>query len=171
MNSGFHRATSFNADLPSWVTSRVTDMGRMFWSASSFNQTLCWNTSIVIISLYSAGKGLSAGSGSTDGMNLLSNESIVGLQVFSDSLGIHVIRFDYAEFPSSSKCYDSNHEPTDQCPTIADYLAIVWGILTVISVASVLGLIVACIRRRRHKEEFRNLDTILPIRWKLDFVW
>ena len=115
-------------------------------------------------SLYSAGNGLSEGSGSTNSMSLLSNQSIVGFQVFSDSLGIHAIRIGYAEFPPKSKCYDYNYEPTGNCPITADYLAIVWGVLSVVGPAAIIVAIVAYIRKRRHRQEFQNHDLILPLR-------
>ena len=35
-------ASSFNEDIGEWAVHSVTDMGGMFWYASSFNQTLGW---------------------------------------------------------------------------------------------------------------------------------
>ena len=40
MNELFSGAEEFNADISSWNTAAVTDMGAMFSSASAFNQDL-----------------------------------------------------------------------------------------------------------------------------------
>merc|ERR1712185_578741 len=41
----FRQASSFNIDVTRWDISRVTNMVLMFYSATSFDQTLCWDTS------------------------------------------------------------------------------------------------------------------------------
>jgi surface protein len=45
----FNNASSFNQDISTWNTSKVTDMSDMFYGATSFNQNiLLWNTSNVV---------------------------------------------------------------------------------------------------------------------------
>merc|ERR1712051_625056 len=41
MRSMFDRAGSFNADISNWDVSQVTNMGYMFYDATSFKHTLC----------------------------------------------------------------------------------------------------------------------------------
>ena len=41
----FREASSFNIDLTRWDISRVVEVGYMFYSATSFDQVLCWDTS------------------------------------------------------------------------------------------------------------------------------
>jgi surface protein len=35
----FNQASSFNTDISTWITSQVTTMDSMFYSATSFNQS------------------------------------------------------------------------------------------------------------------------------------
>lgn len=45
MNSMFNSATTFNADITNWDTSRVTDMNYMFYNTAQFNQDIGrWDT-------------------------------------------------------------------------------------------------------------------------------
>jgi len=41
----FRVCKSLNQDLNSWNVEKVVDMNLMFYSAKSFNQTLCWDMS------------------------------------------------------------------------------------------------------------------------------
>jgi len=44
----FQEARSFNIDISSWVTSKVTDMALMFYNAQTFNGDISsWNTANV----------------------------------------------------------------------------------------------------------------------------
>ena len=38
MGGMFYSATSFNADISTWITSQVTNMNQMFQGATNFNQ-------------------------------------------------------------------------------------------------------------------------------------
>ena len=109
-------------------------------------------------------KPMGFGVGNSETMSLLGNQSIVGLQVYYDSSGIHAMRYEYATFNATGPCSNSMGEPTGNCPTEDDYLAILWGFSTVMGAAGIAGLIVRKILRRRHKKKFRDLDLILPLR-------
>ena len=115
-------------------------------------------------SAQSFGKGLLLGSGSTDGLTLLANQSIVGFQVYSDSLGIHAMSIEYVEFPPTGRCYNAIGEPTGLCPAKGDYLAILWGFFSVVIAVAIVFSVVGYIRKRRHKQDFLGNDSILPLR-------
>ena len=110
------------------------------------------------------GLGLPIGTSFTNDTILLRNQSIVGLQVYYDSTGIHAMSLVYADFPPTSECYDSMGEPTGKCSTTSDRLGILWGFLAVFGVVTIVGAIAGYIWRKRHKREFQEHDNILPLR-------
>ena len=111
----------------------------------------------------SVGRGITLGAGTTNHTNLFGNQSVVGFQLYNDSSGIKAMSIEYAVFPYTGKCTNAIGESTGKCPTTADYLAIVWGFLTVMSLATIVSLIARYKRRRRHKQMFQELDVILPL--------
>ena len=133
-----------------WQITYGSVIGRMIVACGSSSQ--------------SCGRGFSLGSGSTDGLTLLGNQSIVGFQVYSDSLGIHAIRIESVEFPPTGRCYNAIGEPTGRCPTKAEYLAILWGVLTVMGAFAIVFTIVRNRRNKRHKKSYRKNDDILPLK-------
>ena len=105
------------------------------------------------------------GEGNTANVSLLKNQSIIGFQVYYDSgTGIHAMSIEYVVFPATGPCYDSMGELTGNCPTTADYLAIVWGFLTIMGVAAIVGLIIRYKMKKRHEKDFLSNDAILPLK-------
>jgi len=101
----------------------------------------------------------------TRSMTVLSiNQSIIGFRVYCDNFGINALRIEYADFNATDPCYNSLGEETGKCPTTKDFLAIIWGFLTVMSAFVLIGLVVGFMRRMRKKIEFRNYDALLPLK-------
>ena len=114
-------------------------------------------------SSHSIGNGLSLGEGSTVQSVLAPNDRLIGFQVYYNLSGIHAMRMEFADFPPKGPCYDNKGDLNGQCLTESDWLAILWGFLTLMGVAVIAGWIVGYMRKRRHKQMFRDLDAILPL--------
>jgi len=106
--------------------------------------------------------------GTTTVTNLATNQKIVGFRVYYDitptATGIIGVRIEYANFPRVGLCKNALLEPTGKCPTKYEWLAILWGFLTMFSIIGLIGLIVGYIVRKRHKKDFAEFDVILPLR-------
>jgi surface protein len=110
------------------------------------------------------GSGFAFGAGNTNRTLLSRNQSIIGFQVYYDSLGIHAMKFEYAELPSKGRCLNAVGDPTGRCPSKTDWFALLWGFLTMSGLFGICGFIFVRVRRRRHKMEFKAHDAILPLK-------
>jgi len=101
---------------------------------------------------------------STDSINLLWNQSIIGIRVFYNILGVHAISIFYADLPYTGRCHYYNGLLTGRCPKRNEWLAIVWGFLTLGCISFAVSGTILYSHRRRHKKHFRRRDAILPLK-------
>jgi len=110
--------------------------------------------------------GLSSGIGSRFSIESLpkQNQSLVGFyHVQHNKSGVYALGMGYAEF-NNTKCYDSFGEWNRECPSIFDYLAILWGFLSMMTLGLIVCSILAYKWSKKKKKEFKAIDNLLPFK-------
>jgi hypothetical protein len=104
------------------------------------------------------GAGTNQGSGSNNSLSLYYNQRIVGFRTYYTTSGIQAMSVLYANIT------DPDDVNKDETETGNGMLSFVGGILA-FSVPAIITICVVMYRRRKHhKQKFRDLDRILPLK-------
>lgn len=133
----------------------------------TYDTSYIYRISLLCLHSSEFGKQLGVGSSSNSvsvSSTLSQNQKVTGFQIHYDTSGLHAIRITYVDFLPSSKCHDDVGKPNGECPTNEDWIAILWGFLTIMLPILFIGLIIGYIKRTHKIKKFAELDTILPLK-------